>query len=308
MKKRLNNITKTIIFLSILFVMSCDEEDQKQGIEPEDPTPPVVVREVGVWPISGSTEQDNLASTFGPRILSGSYDFHRGFDVRVPTGTPVHSVLDGLVVRVETGAVGSALERLGKFIVISHVGIVGAAQRQSVYLHLDEFGVAVGDVVKMGDVIGLVGNTGVGINTEHLHFEYHVGVNDGKLSRLNTRNPIRILSYDKVDYEVSATKLDHALTVNLVEDDAATDMIGLKMIVDGIVEKEINFETRAGINSSDEDVNPYLGLDMTPGEFLPTSEAYQLTFELSGEWANATSLDLEILDARDSLETVSFTF
>ena len=226
----------------------------------------------------------------------------------MPTGTPVHAILDGEVVRVETSKEGSSLERFGKFVVIAHSGVVGAALRQTVYLHLSEFNVAVGDLVAKGDVIGAVGRSGVGINTEHLHFEYHIGVNDGKISRRNTRNPIRVLPYEKSDYQISAAKKNHALSIHVKEDDSATDLIGLKLIVDEMEEKEINFETRAGINIDNEDDNPYMGLTITPFKFQPSSDQYQLTFELAGDWTNAKRLDVIMLDARDSVKTVFFTF
>ena len=55
---------------------------------------------ISVWPISGSETEDTVASSFGPRLLSGTYDYHRGLDITIPDSTPVMAVLPGIVVRV----------------------------------------------------------------------------------------------------------------------------------------------------------------------------------------------------------------
>lgn len=298
-----------ITSISIWCLTKCKSED-KEPAPVEEPTPeePAAEREVGVWPMSGSSEPDELASVYGPRVLSGNYDFHRGFDVRAPIGTPVHAMLAGEVVRREEGQVGSSLERLGKFIVIAHQGVEGAAQRQTAYFHLNEFGVNVGDLVEAGDVIGKSGKSGVGINTEHLHFEYQIGTNDGKQNRLNTRNPLRILPYVPMDYEVSVQKSSQTLTMKIIQDDNSADFIGVRFVPSGLAEKEIDFESRAGISASNEDTNPFDGLTITPNKFVPSSETYQLKFELAGSWDELSALTLELKDARDSIRTVTVNF
>ncbi|MEO9802715.1 MAG: M23 family metallopeptidase [Reichenbachiella sp.] len=300
-----------LVWLSLLSALilqaNCSSESKEDDPTPsEDPNP--IEREVGVWPMSGTSDPDELASTYGPRILSGNYDFHRGFDVRAPTGTPVHAILAGTVVRVEEGVAGTSLERFGKFIVIAHPGVTGAAQRQTVYLHLDSFGVSEGDQVAMGEEIGKSGKSGVGINTEHLHFEYHIGVNDGKQSRLNTRSPMRILPYAKQEYTLTVAKSDQTLTVQITEDDASTDLVAFKFVPKGFSEKVIDFETRTGIDPANEDTNPFGGVTITPGTFVPSSESYELQFELSGAWETLSELSLELKDVQDSTQTFTFNF
>ncbi|GAI37048.1 unnamed protein product, partial [marine sediment metagenome] len=46
------------------------------------------------WPISGETTLDDLCSAFGPRLLSGEYDFHRGIDI-VASYVPVYAIESG---------------------------------------------------------------------------------------------------------------------------------------------------------------------------------------------------------------------
>ena len=42
-----------------------------------------------------------LHSTYGPRLLNGKYDFHRGLDIATPIGTPVFAVVAGTVAKVK---------------------------------------------------------------------------------------------------------------------------------------------------------------------------------------------------------------
>ena len=69
---------------------------------------------------------------------------------------------NGVVVLAE------ALQVRGNAVVIDDGGGV-----YSGYWHMSELGVAVGQSVQVGDVIGLVGNTGLSTGA-HLHWELHI--------------------------------------------------------------------------------------------------------------------------------------
>lgn len=88
---------------------------------------------------------------------------HTGIDFPVPTGTPVASAADGIV--VETGSTGS----YGNQVVIRH-----ADKLYTQYAHLSRISVAQGDKVTAGQEIGLSGNTGNSTGP-HLHFEVRTG-------------------------------------------------------------------------------------------------------------------------------------
>ena len=75
-------------------------------------------------------------------------------------GSEVHAVRDGTVYFT-----GNDSCCYGNFIIIAH-----DEGWSSVYGHLSEFRVKVGDQVKQGDVIGLSGDTGH-VTGPHLHFE-----------------------------------------------------------------------------------------------------------------------------------------
>lgn len=84
---------------------------------------------------------------------------HYGTDYGVPTGTSVTACADGKVVLAETRV------STGWSVVIEHLpGLY------SLYYHLSELTVKEGDLVKMGDQIGLSGATGLATGP-HLHWE-----------------------------------------------------------------------------------------------------------------------------------------
>ena len=114
-----------------------------------------------IIPISNK-DLTRTASGFGRRIhpIYKIIKFHYGMDFTAPAGTDVYATGDGKVV-----AVTSAQRGLGKHIIIDH-----GYGYTSIYAHLSNFNVRVGQKVKRGDVIGYVGNTGQSV-ANHLHYE-----------------------------------------------------------------------------------------------------------------------------------------
>ncbi len=99
-----------------------------------------------------------LAETGG--YSQGFYRFHPGVDIRASRGTNVYPAAAGTVTEVEIGRFG-----YGHKVVISHQN-----QIQTLYAHLDDVNVKVGDRVTKDTVIGQVGMTGW-TTGPHLHFE-----------------------------------------------------------------------------------------------------------------------------------------
>jgi murein DD-endopeptidase MepM/ murein hydrolase activator NlpD len=100
-----------------------------------------------------------ISDVFGSqRIFNGAASSpHQGLDFRVPPGTPVAAMNNGAVL------LARPLYFEGNFVVIDHgQGLL------TLYLHLSEFKVKEGDVVKRGEVIGLSGGTGRATGP-HLH-------------------------------------------------------------------------------------------------------------------------------------------
>lgn len=103
-----------------------------------------------------------LVSGFGMRIhpIYKTLRMHTGIDFTAPTGTPIFATGNGRVVEVERNRQG-----YGLMVVIDH-----GFGYQSLYAHLSEFNVRVGQKVTRGEVIGFVGSTGVS-TAPHLHYE-----------------------------------------------------------------------------------------------------------------------------------------
>lgn len=89
---------------------------------------------------------------------------HHGIDYAAPTGTPVHTVGDGMITQVGYQKSGG-----GNFVKIKHNSVYSTT-----YMHLSGFGKGVrqGAYVKQGDVIGYVGSSGLATGP-HLDFRFY---------------------------------------------------------------------------------------------------------------------------------------
>ncbi len=111
-----------------------------------------------VWPLHG-----RLTSYFGRRNLGmGTSGFHAGLDIAAPTGTAVIASRSGTV-----SYAGWSSRGYGNLVKISHAG--GA---ETWYAHHSKILVSVGQYVNQGEVIALVGSTGLSTGP-HVHFELH---------------------------------------------------------------------------------------------------------------------------------------
>jgi len=113
-----------------------------------------------IVPIAKGTER--LVSGFGYRIhpIYKSLRMHTGVDFTAPTGTPIYSTGNGVVRSAQRDNTG-----YGLMVEVDHgYGYV------TLYAHLSKINVRPGQAVKRGEVLGLVGNTGVS-TAPHLHYE-----------------------------------------------------------------------------------------------------------------------------------------
>jgi murein DD-endopeptidase MepM/ murein hydrolase activator NlpD len=104
------------------------------------------------------------AGGFGMRIhpIHKIPKFHAGMDFTAKQGTPIYATGDGRVTFADYATNG-----YGRHVVIDH-----GFGYNTLYAHLSELRVRNGQKVKRGDVIGLVGNTGLSAGP-HLHYEVH---------------------------------------------------------------------------------------------------------------------------------------
>lgn len=108
-------------------------------------------------------------------VSQGYHAVHHGIDIRAPRGTAVVAIDEGMVVEVNQDVWG-----YGKHVRVAHNGTLS-----SLYAHLDQIQVEVGQRVGAGEQIGTVGRTGWATGM-HLHFE----VMDGN----QTMNPVSIVA------------------------------------------------------------------------------------------------------------------
>jgi len=89
---------------------------------------------------------------------------HHGVDYAAPTGTPVHTVGDGIVTKIGYQANGG-----GNYVKIKHNSVY-----TTTYMHLSRFGKGIrsGVYVKQGEIIGYVGATGLATGP-HLDFRFY---------------------------------------------------------------------------------------------------------------------------------------
>lgn len=110
-----------------------------------------------LWPITG-----RVTSSFGERqnpIETGEMEFHEGIDIAAARGTPVHATANGVV---QTAGHENGYGRV--IIVDNGHGI------QTLFGHLSGFAVTQGEQVRIGQVIGYVGDSGWSTG-DHLHYE-----------------------------------------------------------------------------------------------------------------------------------------
>lgn len=113
-----------------------------------------------IQPLSNE-DLEYLHIKYGPRLhpILGFVREHKGLDFSADIGTPVYATGDGKVKSAYFS------ESLGNVIFLDHR--FGYETR---YAHLSKFNVETGQVVKRGEIIGYVGDTGLS-GGPHLHYE-----------------------------------------------------------------------------------------------------------------------------------------
>jgi murein DD-endopeptidase MepM/ murein hydrolase activator NlpD len=119
---------------------------------------------------------------FSPDII------HTGVDLPAPRGTEIMAAGPGTVVwagiGLYTGSADNLKDPYGLAVAIRHDYGYQGKQLYTVYAHMDEVDVVVGQWLNTGDVVGHAGSTGT-TTGPHLHFEVRLGVNNF----YDTRNP-----------------------------------------------------------------------------------------------------------------------
>lgn len=139
----------------------------------------------GKWasPASGT-----LSFQFGwrthPITIKGTQKQHRGLDIANSEGTPVAAAGSGVI--TQAGWHSS----YGNMIMITHV--LDGQAFTTVYAHLSVIRVKEGQQIRMGELIGNMGSTGLSTGP-HLHFEFHEGYYS--TSGPSAVNPLRYVAF-----------------------------------------------------------------------------------------------------------------
>ena len=136
-----------------------------------------------IVPVAG-VHHSALRDSFNDKRSGGRT--HKAIDIMAPAGTPVLAAAAGVVVGLETSELGgiSLYERDldGRTIYF--------------YAHLRGYnpGLKVGDLVRQGDVLGFVGETGnVIAGGPHLHFSVHIASDPNRWGHGVELNPCELL-------------------------------------------------------------------------------------------------------------------
>ena len=118
------------------------------------------------WPFAVGV---HVGDQFGPRNCAGCSANHGGQDFNPGINAPIQAIADGVVSYTEDGEAS-----LGVHMIIDHM--IDGKLVSSVYAHMIHGSrlLETGDVVKVGQVIGKVGSTGMSTGP-HLHFEIREG-------------------------------------------------------------------------------------------------------------------------------------
>jgi murein DD-endopeptidase MepM/ murein hydrolase activator NlpD len=115
----------------------------------------IVAATPSLWPVRGL-----VTSEFGTRSspFGGGREFHEGVDIATQLGTPVRSPADGVILEA------SRESGFGNMVKVDH-----GRGLSTLYGHLSRVAVRQGTMVRRGQVIGYVGNTGRSTGS-HLHY------------------------------------------------------------------------------------------------------------------------------------------
>jgi len=124
-------------------------------------------RSGGASPVAGAAVSAGYGATDNSGVWAATNNTHTGNDYATPIGTPVTVAYgDGVVSQVDINA------DYGTSVMIDH-----ADGTQTLYAHLSERSVKVGDTVKLGQRLGKSGDSG-NAGGPHLHFEMRKGKNN----------------------------------------------------------------------------------------------------------------------------------
>jgi murein DD-endopeptidase MepM/ murein hydrolase activator NlpD len=156
--------SKRPVLVNDITVVSRVNENPSSLVRPASVTRPAAVAGPSnipsIWPVIGP-----LRSGVGVRsnpFGGGGSEYHKGQDIAAPIGTPVMATADGTII------VAGWQRGYGWVVYIDHGN--GITTR---YGHLSRIDVEIGQTIRRGEQLGLVGSTGRSTGP-HLHYEVRI--------------------------------------------------------------------------------------------------------------------------------------
>lgn len=165
-KNRKNlNVLKALglVLVLILAIVTIIKIDLSLQVYAANTAPKNIADSIGTLPEIPQNPLPNgtVTSPFGERInpITSEAEHHNGVDVAAPEGTPIHLAFSGVVIEVGESDV------YGNYVLVDHSN--GLYTR---YCHCSTVLAETGYILKKGEIIALVGNTGWSTGP-HLHLE-----------------------------------------------------------------------------------------------------------------------------------------
>lgn len=265
-------------------------------------------------PVDMNWNQLTITDHFGPRILNGAYDFHRGLDISLDLNAEILAAKRGTV--VFAGSDAENFPRAGNFVILEH-----ELDEMTGYLHLNAIadGIEAGVVVDQGTVIGYAGDSGEDINSVHLHFNYYKNAVSGEIpsDENDTYPPLEVLPYsDTSGHVINSitvntnifTSVTVELSVSVPADEMDLDRVEVVITDnagDAIYDQIVEFSSRSNCGTDEDEIN---SIQIVPEDFTPPQDTldYEFRFreiDLSAYVNQTLTIEARITDISGSRKT-----
>lgn len=218
--------------------------------------------------------QGRVTSPFGMRthpVTHKPTTMHWGVDYGKDAGTRIVAAASGKVTYAKS------TNGYGNTVMIVHT--IGGKTYETVYAHLASIGVKVGQSIKQGDVIGVMGTTGTSTGV-HLHFEVHVGRWNNRFT--NAKDPMHyVVDPDVKQTQALLVKAGYPLTIDGIAGQATFDAIkafqkASGLVVDGIAGQA----TMTALSKAQPSVKPATVYRLMTGTFNDKAAAETMAADL----------------------------
>ncbi|WP_281542637.1 M23/M56 family metallopeptidase [Maribacter aestuarii] len=260
--KRINLIKILIVlpFLGIFLVAFNTKEVVKFADQPKEDSAGINETPIFVSPLNQDDLQ-KVSARFGPvkNPFSKEVEMHTGIDMVAAAGKRVSASAGGKVVASKED------KRNGNYILLEHKD--GFSTK---YAHLKDRAVKINDIVKSGDMIGHVGNTGKSTGT-HLHFEI---LKSGKALDPMSFIPIKMAQKPTTSITKIKTNTIAGEQIELVIDKNTSDAELLKIKAD-LTKENIDFSYKTVRNEMGEIQSLSLQIASAEGSSEKFSTSYE---------------------------------